>query len=196
MDIRDMMNKVLILENDESKYISKEEFFHRNGIDNEKVDYMGEGDFGTAFYDGNGRVIKITTSRTEILHIKNLFDKRDNKMFNLAFVNIFDIAQINKRDFIYLMEELNTDDAEERYDRYDSLLQDNNMSIGEILHLDDDDIDYTDNEDLEQFSRDLYYVTSAYQRLGVSTPDIHSGNLGYDNDGNLKAFDIDSKEEW
>ena len=92
--------KKLLREGLETTTLSKEEFFKQNNIDPEELSYMGSGDFGEAHSIGDGRVLKITKSKSEFDFAKQLAGK-DIPALN-GFVNFY-VANIVDNQYYIIM---------------------------------------------------------------------------------------------
>lgn len=165
------------------------DFYMENNIDPDNLNYLGQGDFGTAYSIGDGRVLKKTSSENEF----NLAKQMEGK--NIPVLE--SIAKIYKTDIIngqmlIILEELETDShIEDLYYELQNYLDEQNLPIQYIDHLDKDEIEIS--EELQSFINDLDDIIRAYRYLGVEASDIRPENMGYSKDGKLKAFDIDDK---
>jgi hypothetical protein len=165
------------------------DFYMENNIDPDNLNYLGQGDFGTAYSIGDGRVLKNTSSENEF----NLAKQMEGK--NIPILE--SIAKIYKTDIIngqmlIILEELETDShIEDLYYELQNYLDEQNLPIQYIDHLDKDEIEIS--EELQSFINDLDDIIRAYRYLGVEASDIRPENMGYSKDGKLKAFDIDDK---
>ena len=65
------------------------------------------------------------------------------------------------------------------------------MQVQYIDYLDTDGIEIS--KELQSFINDLEDIVNAYRYLGVEASDIRPENMGYSEDGKLKAFDVDDK---
>lgn len=166
------------------------DFYMENNIDPDNLNYLGQGDFGTAYSIGDGRVLKKTSSENEF----NLAKQMEGKDFPV----LESIAKIYKTDIIngqmlIILEELETDShIEDLYYELQNYLDEQNLPIQYIDHLDKDEIEIS--EELQSFINDLDDIIIAYRYLGVEASDIRPENMGYSKDGKLKAFDIDDKD--
>lgn len=165
------------------------DFYMENNIDPDNLNYLGQGDFGAAYSIGDGRVLKKTSSENEF----NLAKQMEGK--NIPVLE--SIAKIYKTDIIngqmlIILEELETDShIEDLYYELQNYLDEQNLPIQYIDHLDKDEIEIS--EELQSFINDLDDIIRAYRYLGVEASDIRPENMGYSKDGKLKAFDIDDK---
>ena len=181
--------KKLLREGLENNTLSKEEFFKQNNIDPEELSYMGSGDFGEAHSIGDGRVLKITRSKSEFDFAKELVGK-DVPALD-GFVNFY-AASIVDNQYYIIMEELEEDsDIEDLYYQVEELLSNEGLPIQYLHMLDTDELDL--DEDILKFINDIEDVNHSYRILGVEASDIKPDNLGVDKNGKVKAFDIDDR---
>jgi len=181
--------KKLLREGLESTTLSKEEFFKQNNINPEELSYMGSGDFGKAHSIGDGRVLKITRSKSEFDFAKELVGK-DVPALD-GFVNFY-AASIVDNQYYIIMEELEEDsDIEDLYYQVEELLSNEGLPIQYLHMLDTDELDL--DEDILKFINDIEDVNHSYRILGVEASDIKPDNLGVDKNGKVKAFDIDDR---
>jgi hypothetical protein len=188
-EIRNIIDKVRNFTINESEK-TLEDFYVENNIDPEELSYLGKGDFGTAYSTGDGRVLKRTTSKSEF-KLATEMEQSDDPVLN-SFVKIYK-TEIVKGEMYILQEELIEDShIEDLYYELESYLNDQGLPIQYLDHLDTDDIDISD--ELQKFMDDIDDINRAYRYLGIEASDIRPENLGYSQDGKLKAFDIDDKQ--
>ncbi len=174
---------------EEYNTLSKEEFFRQNNIDPEELSYMGSGDFGEAHSIGDGRVLKITRSKSEFDFAKQLVGK-DIPALD-GFVNFY-VANIVDNQYYIIMEELEEDyDIEDLYYVLEDLLNDEGLPIQYLHMLDTDELNL--DEDMLKFISDMEDINYSYRYLGIEASDIKPDNLGVDKNGKIKAFDIDDR---
>ena len=188
-EIRNIIDKVRNFTINESEK-TLEDFYVENNIDPEELSYLGKGDFGTAYSTGDGRVLKRTTSKSEF-KLATEMEQSDSPVLN-SFVKIYK-TEIVKGEMYILQEELIEDShIEDLYYELESYLNDQGLPIQYLDHLDTDDLDISD--ELQKFMDDIDDINRAYRYLGIEASDIRPENLGYSEDGKLKAFDIDDKQ--
>ena len=188
-EIRNIIDKVRNFTINESEK-TLEDFYVENNIDPEELSYLGKGDFGTAYSTGDGRVLKRTTSKSEF-KLATEMEQSDSPVLN-SFVKIYK-TEIVKGEMYILQEELIEDShIEDLYYELESYLNDQGLPIQYLDHLDTDDLDISD--ELQKFMDDIDDINRAYRYLGIEASDIRPENLGYSQDGKLKAFDIDDKQ--
>ena len=188
-EIRNIIDKVRNFTINESEK-TLEDFYVENNIDPEELSYLGKGDFGTAYSTGDGRVLKRTTSKSEF-KLATEMEQSDAPVLN-SFVKIYK-TEIVKGEMYILQEELIEDShIEDLYYELESYLNDQGLPIQYLDHLDTDDLDISD--ELQKFMDDIDDINRAYRYLGIEASDIRPENLGYSQDGKLKAFDIDDKQ--
>ena len=160
------------------------------GIDPNNLGYMGRGDFGEAYDTGDGRVIKVTGSPSEVAIAKKLIGKKG------FFAEIYDVKELNGYDII-LQEKLEEgSDIEHNFYMLEELLNEQDLPIQYLGHLDEDELSPEGKsiyDSLINFINGLENINREYRYLGIEASDIRPENLGYSKDGVLKAFDIDDK---
>jgi hypothetical protein len=188
-DIRRIIDKVRNFTINESEK-TLEDFYSENNIDPEELSYLGKGDFGVAYSTNDGRVVKRTTSKNEFRLAREI-EQSDSPVLD-SFVKVFK-TEIIKGEMYILQEELIEDShIEDLYYELESHLSDQGLPIQYLDQLDIDDIDISD--ELQKFMDEIDDINRAYRYLGVEASDIRPENLGYSEDGKLKAFDIDDKQ--
>lgn len=188
-EIRNIIDKVRNFTINESEK-TLEDFYVENNIDPEELSYLGKGDFGTAYSTGDGRVLKRTTSKSEF-KLATEMEQSDTPVLN-SFVKIYK-TEIVKGEMYILQEELIEDShIDDLYYELESYLNDQGLPIQYLDHLDTDDLDISD--ELQKFMDDIDDINRAHRYLGIEASDIRPENLGYSQDGKLKAFDIDDKQ--
>lgn len=192
-DIRNFINKIkLINENQNIKPI--ELFYQENNIDPDDLIYLGKGDFGKAYSIGDSnRVLKFTSSKSEFNIAKQL-ENNNAPVINDAFAKIYKTDIVNGNQMVIILEELDTDSSiEDLFYELNNLLHQNDLPIQYVHYLDLDELDHPISDQLNEFINDIENINRAYRYLGIEASDIRPENLGYDNNGNLKAFDIENK---
>jgi hypothetical protein len=188
-DIRKIIDKVRNFTINESEK-TLEDFYSENNIDPEELSYLGKGDFGVAYSTNDGRVVKRTTSKNEFRLAREI-EQSDSPVLD-SFVKVFK-TEIIKGEMYILQEELIEDShIEDLYYELESHLSDQGLPIQYLDQLDTDDLDISD--ELQKFMDDIDDINRAYRYLGVEASDLRPENLGYSEDGKLKAFDIDDKQ--
>ena len=189
-EIRNIIDKVRNFTINESEK-TLEDFYVENNIDPEELSYLGKGDFGTAYSTGDGRVLKRTTSKSEF-KLATEMEQSDTPVLN-SFVKIYK-TEIVKGEMYILQEELIEDShIDDLYYELQSYLDEQGLPIQYLDHLDTDDLDISD--ELQKFMDDIDDINRAYRYLGIEASDIRPENLGYSQDGKLKAFDIDDRQK-
>ena len=168
--------------------VSKSEFYRSANIDPEDLSYMGSGDFGKAYSIGDGRVLKITSSKSECELAKELV--KNSKKYS-GFADYYWVGNVDGECYI-LMEELDEDSSvEDLYYQLEGLLSSEGLPI-QYLHMFDVD-EHDLDEEMVDFISDLEDINHSYRMLGVEASDIKPDNMGYDSNGKLKAFDIEDR---
>ena len=184
--IKNLLRESLICEDVE---LSKEEFFKQNNIDPEELSHMGNGDFGDAYSIGDGRVLKITRSKSEFDFAKELVGKNIPALD--GFVDFY-VADIVDGRYYIIMEELEEDyTIENMYHQVEDLLSHEGLPIQYLHMLDTDELNL--DEDILSFISDIEDINHSYRYLGIEASDIKPDNLGVDKNGKIKAFDIDDR---
>ena len=186
----------LILTEEQYKLLLKEEpksleqFYEENNINEDNLSFLGKGDFGTAYSIGDGRVLKKTNSKSEFEIAKQL-ENNNAKVLN-AFAKIYK-AEIVDGKMLIILEELDVDsNIEYLYYELQDLLEEQGLPIQYLDNLDTGEVQISD--ELNSFMSDMSDIIRAYRYLGIEASDIRPENLGYDENGKLKAFDIDNKK--
>jgi hypothetical protein len=161
-------------------------------IDFDNISYLGRGEFGEAYSIGNDMVLKLTSSKREH-EIANEILNANSKLYDNAFAKIYEVGEYKNKYYI-IMEELYTDSSiEDLYYQLDELLNEQNLPIQYVGYLEYNDEDIS--EELKIFINEIGSINRAYNNLGIIASDIQPDNLGYNKNGDLKAFDIDDKNK-
>lgn len=166
-----------------------DDFYSENNIDPDNLSYMGSGEFGEAYSIGDGRILKITSSKSEF----ELAQQMEGK--NIPALDSF--AKIYKTDVVdgkmlIVLEELTEDsNIENLFYELLEILNEQGLPIQYLGHLDTDDVEISD--ELKSFMDDMEGILYGYRYLGIEASDIRPENMGYSKDGKIKAFDIDDK---
>lgn len=179
---------------DKEKLNKKLGFYDRNKIDVNNLNFLGSGDFGEAYSTGDGRVVKTTSSKVEYKLAKDILNHGNIGALD-GFVDFYD-ADIVDGKMVIVMEELGEDlpdgtNIEDLYYELSDLLDEVQLPVQYIDHLDTDELDISEN--LDKFIYDMMDINHSYRYLGVEASDIKSDNLGVDKNGKIKAFDIHDK---
>jgi hypothetical protein len=180
---------------------SIEDFYWENHINPEELSFLGSGEFGTAYLTHDNRVLKQTSSKTEF-GIAQKMEKINIPVLR-SFAKIYKTEIINDSklhaNMFIIMEHLKeSGKIENLWYEMDELLQNQGLSVQYLNHLDIDELEeqgYEISEELQKFMDDLDGIIRAYRYFGIEASDIQPDNLGYSNDGTLKAFDIDDKNK-
>lgn len=166
-----------------------DDFYLENNINPDDLSYLGRGDFGEAYSIGDGRVLKKTSSKNEFNLAKEMEGKNIPALNSLAKIYKTDI--INGQMLIILEELTEDSDIEDLFYELQSLLDEQGLQVQYIDYLDTEGIEIS--KELQSFINDLEDIVNAYRYLGVEASDIRPENMGYSEDGKLKAFDVDDK---
>jgi GNAT superfamily N-acetyltransferase len=160
------------------------------GINPSNLSYLGKGDFGKAYSTDIGTVIKITSSANEAEIALSLIGKKGNH------AEIYDVKKV-ENEFIIHQEELDTDsEIEDNLQTIENILNEQELAIQYLNYLDYDELSQESKDEydsLSNFISDLEDINRLYRNLGIEASDLQSGNLGYDKNGKLKAFDLQDK---
>ena len=165
-------------------------FYLQNNINPDELNYLGAGDFGKAYSTGDGRVLKITTSKSEFEIAKELVGKNDYGVLD-GIVDVY-VAEVIDGKMMIIMEELSEDYMiEDLYYQLEDLLSEQNLPIQYLNYLDTDNLEISN--ELQSFMLDIEDINSGYRYLGIEASDIKPDNMGRDKNGKIKAFDLDDK---
>ena len=179
------------------KYTSTDDletFLHKENIEFNSVNYLGEGEYGTAYSLGNGKVFKLTSSPNEFEIAGQLLHKKKP-----GIVQYYDRGWYSDKPTIYyiVMDEVDTDSSiEDMFYRVELILTTQNLDISQINYFDEDEYDGSEGDldsDTLKFMNELHTIYRSCQQLGIRVPDINYGNLGYDASGILTAFDLQDR---
>ena len=163
-----------------------------NLIEFNKVSWLGEGEYGNAYSLGNGKVLKMTSSIREYEIASEIIGKKLPGIVRFYFAK-----EVGSRLFALIMDELETDSsiADDMY-RTELILTTQGLSIEEIGNFDEREYDGSEGDldpGIVKYMDELDTIFRSCRNLGMRIPDINYGNLGYDNNGVLTAFDIHDK---
>lgn len=159
-----------------------------------QLSYLGCGDFGEAYSLGNDKVVKITTSRSEYDIALQLLNKKLP-----GLIKFYEAKPIGN-NFRYLLigDEVDTDYSigDDLY-RVELILSTQGLSIEDIGNFDERDYDNSEGDldsHIVKFMDELDTIFRSCRNLDIRQPDINYGNLGYDKNGVLTAFDLHDKK--
>ena len=172
------------------RHLNFNQFYIDNNIDPENLSYLGKGDFGEAYSTGDGRVLKLTNSKSEF-NLANEIINNNAEVLRNGFANIYK-TEIVDNYMLILMEELDEDShIEDLYYELQNYLEEQNLPIQYLNYLETDELELSD--ELISFIDDVDDIIRAYRYLGVEASDIKPDNMGRDKNNKIKAFDIDDK---
>ena len=172
------------------RHLNFNQFYIDNNIDPENLSYLGKGDFGEAYSTGDGRVLKLTNSKSEF-NLANEIINNNAEVLRNGFANIYK-TEIVDYYMLILMEELDEDShIEDLYYELQNYLEEQNLPIQYLNYLETDELELSD--ELISFIDDVDDIIRAYRYLGVEASDIKPDNMGRDKNNKIKAFDIDDK---
>ena len=166
-------------------------FLKDNDVDYNNLSWLGKGDFGEAYSDGNGKVVKKTTSKSEFEIAQKL-----EKDYIEEFAEVYATKHIKEEHppYIIIMEELEEDfDIESLYDELSNILETQGLNYAEVDYLDEDELEEPLSSELQEFSLQISNILSSHRKLGIFSPDVRPENLGRSSDGSVKAFDIEDR---
>jgi len=191
--LKKMKNYIRILE----RYNSTDDletFLRNEDIEFNSVNYLGEGEYGTAYSLGNGKVFKLTNSANEFEIAGQILHKKIP-----GIVQYHDRGWYSDKPTIYyiVMDEVDTDSSiEDMFYRVELILTTQDLDISQINYFDEDEYDGSEGDldpDTLKFMNELHTIYRSCQGLGIRVPDINYGNLGYDASGTLTAFDLQDR---
>lgn len=165
-----------------------EAFLKKHGIVLDELNWLGSGDFGSAYsIDDKNLVLKITTAVSEIQLAKELIGKSYG-----GHVKIYDVDEENG---LILMDEVSTDSSiEDQWYNMTSVLETQGLSPMEVDYFDEDQYQEENGEsvdpDVIDFMNSVSSILRVYNILGVSAPDLRPENMGVDSNGELVGFDF------
>lgn len=166
-----------------------EDFYKEQNINPEVLSFLGSGDFGNAYIIDDNRVLKITSSKSEFDLAKKLVNKNIPAL--KGFVDFY-FADVIDGKYYIIMERLEEDySIEDMFYQLEDLLSEQGLPIQYLDNLDTSELDL--DEEMIKFIDDIDDINRAYRYLGIEASDIKPDNLGVDNEGKIKAFDIDDK---
>lgn len=154
-------------------------FCEKHDLDFYDFGYLGKGDFGTAWVNNHGKVLKETKSKSEYDIAK--------KLLTNPYPNLVEVYAVDKIDGMYyiLMEELDTNGVEDEFYTALAALETQGLGITEVGYFDEEEYGDIDMDFLDQ----VYNVILDCNKAGIQNPDIRAENLGYSGSV-LKAFDL------
>ena len=185
-DLKYLIKKVL----KESTNIELDNFYQENNIDPDDLSYLGRGDFGEAYSIGDGRVLKITGSKSEFEIAKKL-ENNTAPVFN-AFAKIYKTHIIGYNMYIIQEELYENSHIEDLYYQLEDMLSQQGLPIQYLNMLDTDEFEISD--EMVKFMDEIDDINRAYRTLGIEASDIKPDNMGYNKEGILKAFDIEDRQ--
>ena len=168
-------------------------FLSKFGIDDEKLDYLGSGDYGTAYSVGNNKVLKITSSKSEYELAKQIMNGNFKHI-----VKIYAVEKINNDYFILQEELIIKSNIEDKWNEMMNMLQSQDLPVQYIDNFDEDEYEEQNGpirQDIQDFMNGIYAIVSDYRKLVGDTSDIRLENIGYSINKELKAFDIDDRSK-
>jgi hypothetical protein len=113
-------------------------FLSKFGIDDEKLDYLGSGDYGTAYSVGNNKVLKITSSKSEYELAKQIMNGNFKHI-----VKIYAVEKINNDYFILQEELIIKSNIEDKWNEMMNMLQSQDLPVQYIDNFDEDEYEET-----------------------------------------------------
>jgi hypothetical protein len=170
-------------------------FLNNEEIEFNSVDWLGSGEYGNAYSLGNGTVLKITNSENEFSLASQI---KNNQLPGLVKIYRWGWYNEDKPKLYYiLMDELDTDSSiEDMFSRVEMILTTQGLDVSQTGSFDEDEYDGSEgplDSDTIKFMDDIATIYRSCNYLGIRTPDVNYGNLGYDTSGNLTLFDIQDR---
>ena len=168
--------------------------YYSNKIFNQDVDgYVGSGEFGSAYYVPEDKILKITTSKDEAGIANSIKGKQLSNI-----VEVYDVKIVkDEKGYPYyaiLMEKLDTDsEIEDLFYQMMGIVSEQGYDINHTHMIDFDDLEeegYDYEDDLKTFVDQFNDVVWQNQKMGIQNRDYQPGNLGYKSNGNLASFDM------
>jgi hypothetical protein len=165
-----------------------------NEYENEILDTLGKGSFGTAYLLKNGHVLKVTSDGSEVVtalqmvgktykHLANIYkvsnsNIENKKLIEMEYIDVPKVTIIVSK-FIKKVAELYPDVD---YNEPDELYP----VLGDISRF------YEEVNDLEmvKFVKDLKKVIIELAGIDGVLLDLNNGNIGYKKNGNMCLFDM------
>jgi len=166
-----------------------------------KRDYIGSGSHGVVFKLDDNKILKISNDIYEAKMSQYLKNMSTEYLINCDY--IYDVS-IGNNIFVLIMDKLNIHEDNINYRIiWDWILYYINNDISVILNKDikfiineismDDDIIMTYDE-VEKYIYinwdSIYGITNEIYFLDIKQPDLHVGNIGYNDDSELIYFDV------
>lgn len=189
--IKKLLREGLINENEVKTYESKNEFYLVNDINPDNLSYLGSGDFGEAYSIGDGRVLKKTSSLKEFEIATELVGKIIPGLANIYSVGIVKLYNYPANYYI-ILEELEEDSSiEDMWYELSNILDEQGFDISTLHYIDSEELGL--ENDMILFINSIEDIYRACANNGIDIPDIRPENLGRDERGDIKLFDIDDK---
>jgi hypothetical protein len=181
-------------------YIKKNIKNIANQLGYNSVRYVGQGNFGLAYDVGDGKLLKITTDRSEAINANKLRQKPMTK----HIINYYDVRRIktpkDKKYYSIVMDKVSPLNSD--YSFYSGIYK---IFLNPDIS-DKDTFDYVFDyleryKSEEEFDELLSFyktklqsqrqsILKEFKKYGVPVLDAHSNNVGFDIDGNFVFFDI------
>ena len=159
------------------------------GYDPEDLSWVGSGDFGNAYLTPDGKIIKETSSESEVRLAKDLEGKTGR------FPKVHKVETISGSGYILqdFADDVGSQEIEDMFYMASEMIEQQGLDLTYVSALDSDEFpdDYK-NPEFINFLDELNEIVRLYASIGVSAPDISPDNLGYI-DGKLVAIDIDDR---
>lgn len=189
--IKKLLREGLINETEVKTYESKNEFYLVNDINPDNLSYLGSGDFGEAYSIGDGRVLKKTSSLKEFEIATELVGKIIPGLANIYSVGIVKLYNYPANYYI-ILEELEEDSSiEDMWYELSNILDEQGFDISTLHYIDSEELGL--ENDMILFINSIEDIYRACANNGIDIPDIRPENLGRDERGDIKLFDIDDK---
>jgi len=171
-------------------------FFHKHNINPEEMVWLGKGCYGNAYSVGGGRVLKITSSESEYeIAVKLMEQPRENLVKIYAAEKA---VESPLRGYFYILQEEleQRSEDEDLFNEVSNILEAQGIPVSYIDYFDEEEYEAENGEipgETKKFLQELSEVVWDARRFAGDNMDISADNLGRDEKGVLKAFDLDEK---
>jgi hypothetical protein len=152
------------------------------------VEEIGEGSYGTAYDIGKGRVLKITTDEVEAGIANYILSLKKNFKHIAKIYDVFTTKELKRSGYFFIvmkMYEPLDDIDQEEFDEAASIY-DNGGDVKEET----EGTNATWRRKVRKYYPMVKAIDEECRKVKILAGDIHSGNVGWDKNGNLVLFDI------
>lgn len=151
--------------------------------------WAGSGEFGTA-YHGQDDIVYKETSDADEAYCAFLLWQQENKD-NTSFAKVYSVTELKDGIFGIVMEEISQSGVEDAFSELQFLSEMSGCSIP-YLDLDDEEIQQWSSgisDEAREMLNAIYSATLESSQCGFVANDIHSGNIGINQDKRFVLFD-------